>query len=124
MATAGKARLFKVGKRSLRTTGKAQIFTTSGRCSECCTPYVLASFVTNSSNPTWNLVPYQGPTRGATEFVHKPVLVQRLYAASVRLVPRHRGESKNGFAMAWASVSAKAALPRLLQRATATFPTG
>lgn len=61
MPTAGKARLFKVGKRSLRTTGKAQLFTTSGRCSECCTPYVLASFTTNSSNPTWNLTPYQGP---------------------------------------------------------------
>ena len=35
MATAGKARLFKTGKRSLRTTGKAQVFPTTGRCSEC-----------------------------------------------------------------------------------------
>jgi len=61
MATAGKTRLFKTGKRSLRSNAKAQIFTTSGRCSECCTPYVLASAVTNSGNPTWNLTPYQGP---------------------------------------------------------------
>ncbi len=64
MPTAGKARLFKVGKRSLRTTGKAQLFTTSGRCSECCTPYVLASFVTNGNTaPCWSLTPYQGTGR-------------------------------------------------------------
>lgn len=61
MPTAGKARLVWVGKRSLRTNGKAQLFIGSGRCSECCTPYVLAAFVTNSTNPTWNLTPYQGP---------------------------------------------------------------
>ena len=48
MATASKAGLFKTGERSLPTSGKAQVFTTSGRCSECCTPYVLASFTESS----------------------------------------------------------------------------
>lgn len=62
MATAGKARLFKVGKRTLRTSGKAQLFNAAGHCSECCTPYVLASFTTNRNTaPCWDLTPYQGP---------------------------------------------------------------
>lgn len=41
--TGVKARLFKTGNRSMRTTGKVQVFSTSGHCSDCCTPYVLAS---------------------------------------------------------------------------------
>lgn len=64
MATAGKARLFKLGKHSLRTTGQAQVSTTSEWCCECCTPYVLASFVANADNPMWNLTLYQGPGVG------------------------------------------------------------
>lgn len=60
MATTGKARLFKVGKRALRTNGMAQLFNANGHCSECCTPYVLASFTTNSDTPYWDLTPYQG----------------------------------------------------------------
>lgn len=31
-------------------------------CDCCdCTPYTLASFTTNPSNPDWDLTPYQGP---------------------------------------------------------------
>jgi len=48
-------------QRRAASGAKARVLTTSGRCSDCCTPYVLASFTTNSSNPTWNLTPYQEP---------------------------------------------------------------
>jgi len=44
MAAAGNAGPFKVGKRSLGSTGTALVFTTGGRCSECCTTYEVATF--------------------------------------------------------------------------------
>ncbi len=65
MPTPGKAVVRQSGKRGVNASGKAMVFDQDGCCRSCCpcVPYVLASRVTNSSNPVWDLTPYQGPTK-------------------------------------------------------------
>jgi len=70
MATAGKIVTLDNGKRGTLSSGKIALFNDDGECRDCCcdpcTPHVLASHVTNSSNPTWDLTPYQGPDQAPT----------------------------------------------------------
>jgi len=61
MATQGKTVILETGKRGLRQSGKGALYDEDGKCPECCCKIkVLASFVTNSQNPVWDLTPYQG----------------------------------------------------------------
>lgn len=63
MTIAGKTVVLDGGKRGLLSGGKAAVYDADGNCSTCCgcDPVVLGSFTTNSSNPVWDLTPYQGP---------------------------------------------------------------
>ena len=63
MPEQGKSVVLESGKRGIQKNGKGAVYNEDGKCSTCCEcePFVLAQTVTNSSNRTWDLTPYQGP---------------------------------------------------------------
>lgn len=59
----GSVRLLSTGERSVGPDGRTELLPNTGRCGGCCTPGVLASFVTNAEDPAracWDLRPYSG----------------------------------------------------------------
>jgi len=61
MATRGKTVVLESGKRGLLKSGKGAIYDEEDKCKKCCCKIkVLGSFTTNSSNPVWDLTPFQG----------------------------------------------------------------
>jgi len=62
MANTGKIVLKPGGGQSVLDSGKFAVFNSKELCPECCEckPKTIAMFTTNSSNPVWDLTPYQG----------------------------------------------------------------
>jgi hypothetical protein len=63
MPEQGKSVVLESGKRGIHKSGKGAVYNEDGKCKTCCEcePFVLASDVTNSSHPSFDLTPYQGP---------------------------------------------------------------
>ena len=70
----GKIVLFNKGCFGTLKGGSIAVWNKKGKCRTCCledcTPYVMATKTTNSTNPVWDLRPYQGPRQAHKGSTH------------------------------------------------------